>query len=98
MLTTMNILLIISLLALILAIIGTTFAIAAFIKIVGVEKSTHTIQYVDPEIEAANKEYIDNWATSDEAIEKQEKMYKEDLEVELPEFALSDEDKERFSF
>lgn len=63
------------------------------------EKSTHTVQMVpvDEEIDKANQEFMKKWASSEEAIAKQNKLYKEDVEEAMPEFALDDEDKEIFS-
>ena len=94
-----------SIIVLVMSIIGLTIAcisaiLAAFalIKVIAMEKSTHTIQYVDPEIEKANKEFLDEWATPDSALEEQDKLYKEDLEELMPEFATSKEDKEIYSF
>ena len=87
------------------SIIGLTFAIFsailasyAAIKVVAMEKSTHQVQYIDPEIDRLNKEFMDEWATSDETIKKQDKLFAEDLEDQMPEFSPSDDDKEVFSF
>jgi hypothetical protein len=86
------------------SIIGLTIACVSFIvatlslcRIIGLEKSTHQIQYVpvDEEIEKANEEWR---ATESTTFEEQEKLYKQQLEDELPEFALNDEDKKTFSF
>lgn len=58
--------------------------------------STHTVQYapVDKEIDKANEE----WSTKQEAIRKQNKLFSEEVEEEMPEFAQDDEDKEVYSF
>jgi F0F1-type ATP synthase membrane subunit b/b' len=73
--------------------------IVALIKIMALEKSTHSIQYVpvDEEIDKANEEYMKQWATDDAAIAKERKLYQEELADEMPEFALNDNDKEVFS-
>lgn len=91
--------LILSLVSIILVPVCLLLAIAAYIKVAAMEKSTHSIQYmpVDPEIDKANQEYINKWATSEEAINKENKLYQEELEDEMPEFALDDEDKEILS-
>lgn len=85
--------------ALIFGVLSFVFASVALIKIIAMEKSTHTVQMVpvDEEIDKANKEYMKKWASSEEAIAKQNKLYKEDVEEAMPEFALDDEDKEIFS-
>lgn len=85
--------------ALIFAVLGFIFASVALIKIIAMEKSTHTVQMVpmDEEIDKANQEFMKKWASSEEAIAKQNKLYKEDVEEAMPEFALDDEDKEIFS-
>lgn len=84
--------LILATLALVLSIINTIMFMAK-------EKATHTVQLmpVDEEIDRANEEYMKKWASSDKAIDKENKLYTEELEAEMPEFALTDEDKEIFS-
>lgn len=71
----------------------------AIILIMAKEKSTHTIQMVpvDEEIERANEEFLQKWATSEDAVNKQNKMFQEDLKDKMPEFSLDEEDKEIFS-
>jgi F0F1-type ATP synthase membrane subunit b/b' len=71
----------------------------SLIMIIAREKSTHTVQLmpVDEEIDRANKEYMSKWATSEEAIKKEQNLYKEEVEEQMPEFSLTDEDKEVFS-
>lgn len=88
-----------SLTALIFGVLGFLFSSIALIKIIAMEKSTHTVQMVpiDEEVDKANQEFMKQWATSEEAIAKQNKLYKEDVEEAMPEFALEDEDKEIFS-
>lgn len=74
-------------------------SLLALLKIMTMEKSTHSIQYVpvDEEIEKANEAYMNKWATDDKSINKEMKAYREEIETEMPEFALDDEDKEIFS-
>lgn len=90
----------------IISVLGLTFGVLSFIlsticfiKTLAMEKSTHTVQMVpiDPEIDKANEEYVKNWASSDEAIKKEEKLYKEELNDTMPEFSISKEDAEIFS-
>lgn len=83
-------------------------ALLAYIELRAFNKSTHQIQYmpVDEQIDKENQEYIkklggdpflnENWATSEASIEKQNKLYKEDLEEALPEF--SEGTPEKYSF
>lgn len=83
----------------ILATIALVLSIISIVMQVARDKATHTVQMipVDEEINRANEEFMKKWATSEEAIQKQNKLYKEDLEEKMPEFALEDEDKEIFS-
>lgn len=85
--------------ALFLGFLALAIGIYAMIKIIAVESSTHTVQMVpvDEEIDRANKDFMNKWATGEEAIKRERKLYQEELEDEMPEFALSDEDKETFS-
>jgi len=85
--------------SLVVASLALLLAVVAIIMIVAREKATHTVQMVpvDEEIERANEEFLKQWATSDEAISKQNKMHREEVEEQMPEFALDDEDKEIFS-
>ena len=71
----------------------------AMIMMIAREKATHTVQLVpvDEEVERANAEYMKQWNTSDDAINKQNKMHQENTEQNMPEFSLDDEDKEIFS-
>jgi biopolymer transport protein ExbB/TolQ len=72
------------------------YAIEAKIETEAMRKSTHTVQYapIDPEIDKANQQ----WATREEVLQKQNKMFQEDLEEEMPELAPDEDDKEIFSF
>jgi hypothetical protein len=83
----------------ILSTIAVIFSMVSVIMLIAREKATHTVQMVpvDEEIERANEEYLKKWATSEEAINKQNKLHQEDIERDMPEFALDDEDKEIFS-
>lgn len=83
----------------ILATLSLILSIISVIMILAKEKSTHTVQMVpvDAEIERANEEYLSKWASSEKAISKENKLYQEEIEAEMPEFSLTDEDKEVFS-
>lgn len=72
------------------------YGIRAYIEVSALKQSTHTITYapVDKEIDEANK----LWATQQEQLKTQMKVYQEDIEEEMPEFALDDEDRKVFSF
>jgi len=66
------------------------------IMIIARDKATHTVQMVpvDEEIERANEEFLKQWGTSDDAINKQNAMNREETEELMPEFALDDDDLE----
>jgi len=88
-------------------IFGFSMGLKALIEVKALQNSTHQIQYVpvDDQIDKENERYLkevqdkkNDWATSSDSLETQQKMYKEDIEEELPEFALDDDDKEIFSY
>lgn len=85
--------------ALILASIALCISCVSLIKVIATEKATHTVQFmpVDETINKENEEYMKQWATSEKSVNEQNKLYKEDVEEAMPEFALDDEDKEIFS-
>lgn len=85
--------------SLIIGTLALLLSLVSVIMIVAKEKSTHTVQMVpvDEEIDRANQEFLNKWASSEEAIKKEQKLYNEELEAEMPEFALTDDDKEVFS-
>lgn len=88
-----------SIAALIIGSLALLFSLITLVMIRARDLATHTVQMmpVDEEIDRANEEYLKKWATSDEAIKKQQKLYNEEIEDEMPEFSLSDDDKETFS-
>lgn len=94
-----NILLIFSILGLIFGLLGTILGLVALIKVIAAEKSTHTMTYmpVDEEIERANEEVMKNWATKESAIAKDQELFREDLETEMPDFFPDEEEKEIIS-
>ena len=86
-----------SIIGLTIACISAIVACLALCKIIGLEKSTHQVQFVpiDDEIKEANEEWR---ATSSTVLSEEQRLYNEQLTDEMPEFALSDEDKKTFSF
>ena len=89
-----------SIISLILGLFDTIIGLIAIIKVVAMEKSTHTVTYqpIDEEIEKANSEYLNSWATKESAIAKDQEMFQEDLETEMPDFFPDDEDRKIRSF
>ena len=87
-----------SILGMILGTLGTIVGVLSLSRIIGIEKSTHSVQMmpVDPIVDEHNQKLMKDWGTSEEAINEQRDLYKEDLERDLPEFA-PDEDPEIFS-
>ena len=87
--------------ALIIGALALLFSLTSLVMIMARDKATHTVQMMpmDEEIDRANEEYLtkQKWATSDEAIKKQQKMYNEEVEESMPEFSMDDDDKEVFS-
>lgn len=77
-------------------IFGAICAIYAVIEVKALQRSTHQIQYVpiDPKVDAENTE----WATSDAALNQQNKLFAEDIEDSLEPFSPDDDDKARYSF
>lgn len=71
--------------------LGFILGIFAVVRVEAMKASTHTVQWMP--IQSG-----DDWATSETAIEKQNKLYEKDLKEQLPEFALDEEDKKIFSF
>lgn len=69
----------------------------ALIELRSFNKSTHQVQYmpIDPDIDKENEKLLNEWATSEKSIEKQNKLFKEDLEETMPEFL---DDDERYTF
>jgi len=99
------IILVISSLSLITSCICIILSIGAWIDAKALAKSTHTLQYmpVDEQIDQKNNEYLktlrnEPWASSEASIQEQNKLFKKDLEEEMPEFSPTDDDKEVYSF
>ena len=89
-----------ALMGLIFGIMGFILGTMALVTIRAMEKSTHTITYkpIDEEIDRHNQELTSKWATEESVIEKDKKMYREELEKDMPEFAPSEEDEKTYSF
>lgn len=85
---------------LIFGIIGFILGLYAVITVKALERSTHTITYkpIDEEIDKHNQELTSSWATSEEALNKDTKLYREDVEKEMPEFAHTEEEDKIYSF
>jgi len=81
-------------------ILSVVLSALAWTKVQALEKSTHTFQYVpiDEEVAKANDKTVEKWATSSESIAQQEKLFKDDLEELMPEFASDDESKKPYTF
>lgn len=94
-----NIFLIISVLCLFFSVLSTIIGLVALVKVLAAEKSTHTITYqsVDNEIDKANEEFMKNWATKESAIAKDQELFREDLENEMPDFFPDEDEKEIIS-
>jgi len=96
--------LILALSGLIIASIGAVIGTLAFIEVRSIQRSTHSIQYmpvddaIDKENEAFLKSQDDSWATSPDVLKKQDELYKEELESEMPDFVSTDEDREIISY
>ena len=94
-----------------LSVIGVTCGIMALIKVIAMEKSTHTMQYVSPD-EQLNFTQEENtakwdldsngepeWATTSATIAEQNKKYQEELKDQGFDFFLpEDDDKKKYSF
>lgn len=82
----------------VLSLVALILGALALTKTIGLEKSTHTVQMmpIDPEIDKINNKYVEEWATKEESISEQEKLFREDLEEKMPEFL--EEDKEIISW
>jgi F0F1-type ATP synthase membrane subunit b/b' len=94
-----NIFIIISVLCLFFSILSTIIGLVALVKVIAAEKSTHTMTYmpVDEEIEKANEEVMRQWATKESAIAKDQELFREDLENEMPDFFPDEDEKEIIS-
>ena len=95
----------------ILSLTGTIFAIIlsllSYAKITGIEKATHSVQYIpiDTEFDRQNEDFLSksqtdaDWATSEESIAAEDKKYKKEMnEAGMEEFLSDEEDLKTHSF
>ena len=73
-------------------ILGFILGLVAVIRVEALKASTHTVQWMPL------KEEGGDWASDPESLEKQNALFRKDLEEKMPEFALDEEDKKVFSF
>lgn len=87
---------VISITCCILAGIAIKYSMQSHVAVLAMEKSTHTVQYmpIDPQIDKENQE----WATKQENLDKDRKMFRDEIKNEMPEFAADDEDSKIYSF
>jgi hypothetical protein len=80
--------------------VGFFLGLKALIEVKALQKSTHNVSYmpIDPKMDEANEEFMDEWATSEKALKEQSDMFKDDLDDEMPMLAPQDEDKKKYSF
>jgi hypothetical protein len=88
---------------LIFGILGTIIGLAALVKTIAAEKSTHTmIQNMAPvseEIEKANNDYLNQtWATKESAFAKEQENLQNTLEDDMPDFYPDDDDRKVHSY
>jgi len=74
----------------VLAVLALVLTIKNTIEIKAMQKSTHTIQYVDSDLDKLNEEYLKQQS---DAVEKYNKEYSNELKEEMPAFASEDDDK-----
>jgi hypothetical protein len=86
----------VSLFSLLLCTFSVYYALKAWTASESLRQSTHTVTYtpIDKEIDKANQE----WATKESSLNQQQKLFTEDIEDQMPEFASDDDDREVFSF
>jgi len=89
-----------SLLSIAFSLILIITSIYAAVKVTAMEKSTHQVTYmpIDEQIDKENQDFMKQWATDDDSLQTQQKVFKEDLEDLMPEFAPEDDDKKIHSF
>jgi len=85
--------------------IAAMLASIAYSKVIGMEKSTHSVQYmpIDPMTDRENDEFIKKqqgkeWATSEDSVNKINKQHKEDVDDYMSEFSVEEEDMKVHSF
>lgn len=88
--------------SLIIGIVSLVFGFIACYKIIGVEKSTHTVQYmpVEDAVKDPFKSGFDSFMGDDleSKLQKDNELFREELEEIMPQFAPSEEDKKIISW
>lgn len=81
------------------------FSLVTYSKLVGLQNSTHNVQYVpiDPSVDSENREFTkeqreDNWATTEESYLDQDKKYRKERDEVMPDFAMDEDDMKIHSF
>ena len=89
------VLMICSFLGILLSIGAIILGSISYLTVTGLKNSTHNVQYVpiDPEVDKENEK----WATSQAAINKEENLYRDELEANMPLFSTDKEEREILS-
>lgn len=99
-----------SIICLLFCTIAFIMSVYTSIKIIALEKSTHSITYmpVDEAIDKQNQEFtkkkaeepsgIDEWALSEDQIKKRHKEFTEELKKDMPEFVEGKEERKIYRF
>ena len=69
----------------------------ALIKCLAAEKATHTVTF-QPLDESLKSGLEQGWATAPSTLDKQQKLYKADIEEKMPEFATDEEEEKVYTF
>lgn len=104
-LTSDQISVILALSGLIIGTVGLVIGTLGFIQAKANSQSTHSVQLmpVDSAVDQFNEEYLksikdNDWASSPAELDKQNRLYSEQLEETMPEFSPTEEDREIVSF
>ena len=98
--------LIIGIISLTASVLTCIFSFAAYARVIGIEKATHSVQYVpmNPEFDRQNEEFLqksqkeDDWATSTESLLKEDEAYRKDMDEVMPDMLASEDDLKIHSF
>ena len=82
------------------ALISFIFSLVTYCKMVGLQNSTHSVQYVpmDPVTDRENEDYLkenqqeEDWATTEESYLAEDKKYRKDRNEIMPDFAVDEEE------
>lgn len=81
------------------------FSMVAYAKVVGMQNSTHSVQYMpmDPEVERDNKNFVekqheDGWATTEASFKEEDKKYRKEVDEYMPQFSEQENDSKIHSF